>query len=64
MVQFYGQHTGSVGGQGCGNCAAAGADLDHGTAGEIANGGRDALDGLGVNEKVLAELGLDGHGLI
>jgi hypothetical protein len=64
VVQLDGQHASGTGGQGYGNSSAAGADLNHSAAGEIADGSRDALDGLGVYEKVLAELGLGGHGLI
>ena len=63
VVQLDGQDMGGASGQGSGNRAAAGADLDDSAAGEIADGGRDALDGLGIVEEVLAELGFDGHGL-
>src|ERR1035437_203732 len=64
VVQLDSQHVSSVGGQGSGYGAMAGTDLDHGTAGQVANGGRDALDGLSVDEEILAELGLGGHRLI
>jgi hypothetical protein len=63
VVQFDGQHVGSASGQGCGNGASAGADLDHRAAGQITDRGCDALNGLGVYEEVLAELGFGGHGL-
>ena len=49
--------------QGSGDGAAAGADFNYGSAGEIAERGNDALGGLGVVEEVLAEFGLGGHGL-
>ena len=64
VVQFDGQHMGSAGGEFPGDGAAAGADLDHRASGEIADGGRNALDGFSVDEEVLAELGFDGHGLL
>jgi len=63
VVEFDGQEMGGARSQGSGNRAAAGADFDDSAAGEIADGGRYALDGLGLVEEVLAELGFDGHGL-
>jgi hypothetical protein len=64
VIQFDSQYVSGAGGQDSGNGSVTGADLDHRTACEVADGGRDALYSLGINEEVLAELGLGGHGLI
>jgi hypothetical protein len=50
-------------GQGCGDGAAARADFNHGAAGEITQRSGDALDCVGIMEKVLAEFRFGGHGL-
>ena len=52
---------GRAGGQFFGNGAAAGADFDHGASGEIAERGRNAPNGLRIVEKILSELGFNGH---
>jgi len=54
---------GSAGSERSGDGASAWADFDDCAAGQIAQRGGDSLDGLGVVEEVLAELGLGGHGL-
>jgi hypothetical protein len=46
-----------------GDGAGARTDFDDGARGEIADGGDDAVDGLGVVEEVLTEFGLGGHAL-
>ena len=48
-------------GEGCGNGACAGANLDDGARREIAESRDDAVDCLRIVEKVLAELGFGGH---
>ena len=63
VVQLDGQQMGGAGGQSLCDGAAAGADFDHCTAGQIADGSRDALDSGGIDEEVLAELGFDLHGI-
>ena len=60
-VQLNGEQMGAAGGEGAGDGAAAGADFDDGAAIAGAEGGDDALDGLGVVKEVLAELGTGGH---
>jgi len=63
MVQLDGQQMGCASGQSFGDGAAAGADFNDCAAGEIAQGGRDALNGLGIDEEVLTELGFGRHEL-
>jgi hypothetical protein len=63
VVQFDGQHMTGADGQSFGDGAATGADFDHSAAGKIADGGRDALDGFRIFEKVLTEFWFGGHGL-
>ena len=48
-------------GQSAGNGAFAGADLDDGAPGDVAQRGDDALDGLRIVKEVLTELWLGGH---
>jgi hypothetical protein len=47
--------------QGSGKSSAARPDFDHGAARYRSQGAGDPLDGIGIIEKVLAELGFDGH---
>ena len=61
VVQFDGHHACGACGEGASDGSRAGADFDDGAAGEIAQRGSDALDGLLIGEKVLAELGFRGH---
>ena len=63
MVEFNGNYVARSCSQRAGDGAAAGADLDDGAAGQIAERGDDSLDGLRVVEEVLSEFGLGWHGL-
>jgi len=61
VIELYGQQVRGAGCKRLGDGAAAWADLDDCAAGQVADGGCDTLDGLRIDEEVLAELGLDGH---
>ena len=54
---------GGARGQGPGNGARSGADLDDGPAGQVAKRRGDAINGVCIAEKVLSESGFGGHGL-
>lgn len=61
-VELDGEDMAGLGGKGASNGAAARANFDDGTAGEIAQRREDATDGACVGEKVLAEPGPGLHG--
>ena len=63
VVQLDGDQVAGARGQRSGDGALAGADLDHGVAGDVAQRSGDPLDGLRIVEEVLSELGFGEHGL-
>jgi len=63
-VELDGKNVGCTSGESAGDGACAGADFDDGAAGDIAERGSDALDGLRVVKEVLTEFGFGGHGLV
>ena len=63
-VQLDGENVSGPSGKGSSDGARSGADFNYGAAGEVAQRGSDALDGLGIVEKVLSEPGFLGHGLL
>ena len=60
-VEFDGDQAMSAGGEQFGDCAFAGADLEHRGGGDIAEGLDDRERGRGVDEEVLSELWFRGH---
>jgi len=62
-VQLHRDYVGGAGCQSPGDGTHAGTDFDDRAAGEVANGGCNALNGLRVVEEILSEFGLGWHGL-
>ena len=61
-VELDGDEAAAARGEDGGDGAVAGADLDYGAGGDVAEGIGDCVAGAVVGEEVLAEGGLSGHG--
>jgi hypothetical protein len=62
-IEFDGEHMGRARDKGRRDGPCAGANFNHRAAGEVAERGGNALDGLRVVEEVLSEPRFGGHGL-